>query len=1060
MSDPKQTYPALSRKFHDSASEEAISRFWDENDIFKRSIAAREGAPDWVFYEGPPTANGMPGVHHVMARLCKDIMCRFKTMTGHRVVRKAGWDTHGLPVERAVEKGLGIQGAQAIEEFGLAPFNDKCRESVWGCKTEWDEFTRKLGYWVDLDDPYITYDNNYIETVWWILAQFHAKDMLYKGHKVVPYCPVCATPLSANEMANSYRSVNDPSIFVRMKAEDADEYFVTWTTTPWTLPSNVALAVGRDFDYVRVRWNGDVLILAEARLSMLDKFHAHSGGEGEAEYEVLEKFKGADLLGRRYQQLLPFTTPEPGTNAFVVVEADFVTLDSGTGIVHMAPAFGEDDYQVGRRENLSFFKPVDANGEFTADVAPWAGQHVKKADPQIIKHLEAEGKLMAVEQYSHDYPFHDRCDNPLIYFATPSWFIKTSEMRDQLVQANRNITWAPPEVGSGRFGNWLAGNIDWSLSRNRFWGTPLNVWICDDCGHLHLPTCRADLSELTGTDQSQLDLHRPHVDDLTFACTAEGCGGTMRRTSEVIDCWFDSGSMPFAQYHYPFENKELFESQFPADFISEGVDQTRGWFYTLLVISTFLKGESSYKSCLVNELILDKKGKKMSKSVGNTVAPMDIMRQEGADPLRWYMITCSPVWVPTRFDREGVKEAQRKLLATLESTYNFFTLYANLDGWRPDPAREIQPALLDRWILSRLQSVTASVTEDLEALNLTRAGKTLAGFVLDDLSNWYVRLCRRRFWQGEMTTDKHTAFSTLYTVLESSLRLLAPFIPFTTEEIYRGLTNHADPAASVHLGSWPAARQALVDADLERMMKVGQDVVSIGRSLRQESSLKTRQPLGRLVLHADDDRSGLLLANEELKGYVAEELNIKAIETVDDPRTIAQLGAKANFRALGPRFGKQAPVAAKAITGMTPEQILELKEKGAVSLTVDGQQETFGFEEVMVTEEGLGSYVAGSGNGLTVALDTTLTEELLAEGLCREIINKVQNLRKKSGLEVSDRIQLRIDGPEAVRQVAQDFAERIMSDTLAESVDSSADLPYKDAFEIEGSEISIALGKV
>ena len=534
----------------------------------------------------------------------------------------------------------------------------------------------------------------------------------------------------------------------------------------------------------------------------------------------------------------------------------------------------------------------------------------------------------------------------------------------------------------------------------------------------------------------------------------------MRRTSEVIDCWFDSGSMPFAQYHYPFENKELFESQFPADFISEGVDQTRGWFYTLLVISTFLKGESSYKSCLVNELILDKKGKKMSKSVGNTVAPMDIMRQEGADPLRWYMITCSPVWVPTRFDREGVKEAQRKLLATLESTYNFFTLYANLDGWRPDPAREIQPALLDRWILSRLQSVTASVTEDLEALNLTRAGKTLAGFVLDDLSNWYVRLCRRRFWQGEMTTDKHTAFSTLYTVLESSLRLLAPFIPFTTEEIYRGLTNHADPAASVHLGSWPAARQALVDADLERMMKVGQDVVSIGRSLRQESSLKTRQPLGRLVLHADDDRSGLLLANEELKGYVAEELNIKAIETVDDPRTIAQLGAKANFRALGPRFGKQAPVAAKAITGMTPEQILELKEKGAVSLTVDGLQETFGFEEVMVTEEGLGSYVAGSGNGLTVALDTTLTEELLAEGLCREIINKVQNLRKKSGLEVSDRIQLRIDGPEAVRQVAQDFAERIMSDTLAESVDSSADLPYKDAFEIEGSEISIALGKV
>jgi isoleucyl-tRNA synthetase len=1067
MSESKQLYPALARKFHDSASEEAISRFWDENDIFKRSITEREGAPDWVFYEGPPTANGMPGVHHVMARLSKDIMCRFKTMTGHRVVRKAGWDTHGLPVERAVEKGLGIQGAQAIQEYGLAPFNDQCRENVWACKTEWDEFTRKLGYWVDLDDPYITYDNNYIETVWWILKQFHAKDMLYKGHKVVPYCPVCATPLSANEMANSYQTVNDPSIFVKMKAVDPSgdrsgdtgEYFITWTTTPWTLPSNVALAVGKDFDYVRVRWNDQVLILAEARLSVLEKFSEKIGAE-EHHFEVLETFKGSELLGRRYEQLLPYVKPEEGKRSFVVVEADFVTLDSGTGIVHMAPAFGEDDYQVGRKENLSFFKPVDANGEFTDEVAPWAGQHVKKADPQIIKHLDAEGKLLAAELYGHDYPFHDRCGNPLIYYATPSWFIKTSEMRDQLVEANSKITWAPPEMGSGRFGNWLAGNIDWSLSRNRFWGTPLNVWICDECGQLHLPTHRAELSELTGEDLSELDLHRPHVDSITFGCTAEGCGGTMRRTSEVIDCWFDSGSMPFAQYHYPFENEELFASQFPADFISEGVDQTRGWFYTMLVISTFLKGESSYKSCLVNELILDKKGKKMSKSVGNTVDPMDIMRTEGADPLRWYMVTSSPVWVPTRFDREGVKEAQRKLLSTLESTYNFFALYANLDGWQPVADRETRPDMLDRWILSRLQSVTTSVTADLEAMNLTRAGKTLSAFVLDDLSNWYVRLSRRRFWQGEMSTDKHTAFTTLHTVLESCLRLLAPFIPFTAEEIYRGLVNPAEPETSVHLQEYPVAQDSLVDEALERMMKVGQDVVSIGRFLRQESSLKTRQPLGRLVLHADDDRAGLLLGNHELKGYVAEELNIKAIETVDDPRSIAKLGAKANFRALGPRFGKQAPVAAKAITSMTPEQILELKEQGTVSLSVDGQPESFGYEEIQVTEEGLGSFVAGSGGGLTVALDTTLTEELRAEGLCREIINKVQNLRKKSGLEVSDRIHLRIDGPEAVQAVRGRFAERIMNDTLAESVDSSADLPYKDAFAIEGVEISIALGKV
>jgi len=1046
MAADRQLYPALARKFHDAHSEEGISSFWREENVFRRSIAAREGGPDWVFYEGPPTANGLPGVHHVMARLCKDIMCRFKTMTGHRVIRKAGWDTHGLPVERAVEKGLKIQGAQAIEEFGLAPFNEKCRQSVWTCKADWDEFTERVGYWVDLDDPYITYTNEYIESVWWILSRFHGKGMLYKGHKVVPYCPVCATPISSHEMANSYKPVTEPSIFVKLKAADSDEYFVTWTTTPWTLPSNVALAVGRDFDYVRVRRGGEILILAEARLGVLDEF-----GEEPLPTEVLEKFKGADLLGRTYEQLLPFVSPEAGKNSFVVVEADFVTLDSGTGIVHMAPAFGEDDYQVGRRENLSFFRPVDTNGRFTAEITPWAGLPVKKADPKIIEHLDGQGRLLGTQNYTHDYPFHDRCDNPLIYYATPSWFIRTSEMREQLVEANRDITWAPPEVGSGRFGNWLAGNIDWSLSRTRFWGTPLNVWVCDKCGHYHLPTCRADLTELTGQDHSDLDLHRPWVDDITFGCTKEGCGGTMVRTSEVIDCWFDSGSMPFAQYHYPFENRELFDSQYPADFISEGVDQTRGWFYTMLVISTFLTGRSSYKSCLVNELILDKKGKKMSKSLGNTVDPMDIMRNEGADPLRWYMISCSPVWVPTRFDREGVKEAQRKLLATLESTYNFFTLYANLDGWTPDPAAAVEPDLLDRWILSRLQSVVDAVTQDLDGLNLTRAAKTLGGFVMDDVSNWYVRLSRRRFWQGEMTVDKHTAFTTLHTVLETTLRLLAPFIPFTSEEIYRGLTAHADPSGSVHLQDFPRMDDSRVDAQLERMMKVGQDVVGIGRSLRQEAALKTRQPLGRLVVHSDDDRADLLLASEQLVGYVAEELNVKQVETVADPRTIAQLSAKANFRALGPRFGKKAPVAAKAITDMTPEQVMELKAKGVVSLQLDCQATEFGFDEIMVVEKGLGSFVAGSGGGLTVALDTTLTDELRAEGLCREIINKVQNLRKKSGLAVSDRIRLK---------VAADFSDRIMADTLAESVDSRAALPYTDTFSIDENEITITLDRV
>jgi isoleucyl-tRNA synthetase len=703
---------------------------------------------------------------------------------------------------------------------------------------------------------------------------------------------------------------------------------------------------------------------------------------------------------------------------------------------------------------------VDANGQFTAEVEPWAGLHVKKADRLIIKHLQAEGKLLREETYSHDYPFHDRCDNPLIYFATPSWFIKTSSLRDQLVEANRAIRWAPPEVGSGRFGNWLAGNIDWSLSRNRFWGTPLNIWICDDCGHQHLPTCRADLSELTGADQSELDLHRPHVDEITFGCPQPDCSGVMRRTSEVIDCWFDAGSMPFAQYHYPFENEELFNSQFPADFISEGVDQTRGWFYTMLVISTFLEGTSSYKSCLVNELILDKKAKKMSKSVGNTVDPMDIMLHEGADPLRWYMISSSPVWSPTKFDREGVKEAQRKLVATLENTYNFFSLYANLDGYTPAQGGDVQLDKLDRWILSRLQSVTRSVTEDLEALHLNRAAKTVGTFFMDDVSNWYLRLSRRRFWKGEMTPDKRAAFATLYTVLDSSLRLLAPFIPFVAEEIFRNLTVHADPEGSVHLQDYPVADAALIDAELEKSMAAAQAVVGLGRSLRQEAGLKTRQPLGRLVMNADDDRVALLMADATVRGYIAIELNVKAVESVDDPREIAELSAKANFRALGPRFGKRSPLAAKRITAMTPAEIMTLRGEGRVELDVEGEKAEFTFEEVIVIEEGVGSFVAAGGQGLTVALDTTLTEDLLQEGLAREIINKVQNLRKKSGLEVSDRIELAISGPQTVLDAVLRFSERITSETLALDVASERNLAYKETFKIDDNEIGIALEKV
>ena len=1045
-------YPPLARPFHDAVSEQAVSAFWVRHQTFRRSIDRRQGAPDWVFYEGPPTANGKPGVHHVMARLCKDIMCRFKTMSGYRVLRKAGWDTHGLPVERSVEKELGIQGAQAIVEHGLAAFNDRCRRSVWSCKQEWDEFTRLLGYWVDLDDPYITYTNEYIESVWAILERFHAADLLYQGHKVVPYCPVCATPLSSHEMAGSYRTVSDPSLYVRLRARDADESFLTWTTTPWTLPSNVALAVGADHDYVRVRHGEEVLILAAARLEVLDPARGIT---------VLETVKGRQLVGRRYEQLLPFCAAPADREAFIVVAADFVTLDSGTGIVHLAPAFGEDDFQAGIEHRLAFFQPVDRNGRFTAEVAPWQGMHVKQADPAITRHLAETGQLYAQATYSHEYPFHDRCGNALIYYATPSWFIATSRMRDELLAANAAIVWAPPEVGTGRFGNWLAGNVDWALSRNRFWGTPLNVWICDRCARRKLPTSRAELSELCGRDLSGLDLHRPHVDEIAFACGQDGCAGTMRRTPEVIDCWFDSGAMPFAQYHWPFANQELFASQYPADFISEGIDQTRGWFYTLLVIGTFLTGRSSYKSCLVNELILDRHGKKMSKSVGNTVDPMAIMRQDGADPLRWYMITVNPVWLPTRFDPEGVAEARSKLLGTLENTYKFFALYANLDRWTPGAAAAPGATnLLDRWILSRLQSVTAAVRQDLEGLNLTRAGKTLGAFVLDDLSNWYVRLCRKRFWHGEMTADKHNAYRTLYTVLEAVLRLLAPFVPFTAEEIYRGLCGQADRDASVHLQDFPVADGALQDSALERRMQIAQAVVGLGRSLRQETQLKVRQPLARLLVHSTDDQAAELLADATLRGYVAGELNVKRVEQLADPREVARLSAKADFRALGPRFGKQAPRWAAVVAAMTPEQILALRAKGSVVLTVDGRQETLGGEEIQVQQSGVPPFAAAGEGTLTVALDTSLDEALRAEGTAREIINRVQNLRKKSGLQVSDRIRLQIDGAGAVLAAVRAHADHICQETLAESLTADGELPHRDTFRIEDSEVTITLAKI
>lgn len=1047
-------YPPLSRKVHDAAAERAISEFWRAHGTFRRSIEQRRGAPDFVFYEGPPTANGLPGVHHVMARLCKDVVCRYQTMTGHRVVRKAGWDTHGLPVERAVEKELGIQGGRrSIEDFGLEPFNAACRRSVWSCKSEWDEFTERIGYWVDLEAPYITYTNEYIETVWWILSRFGEAGLLYRGLKVVPYCTMCGTPLSSHEVAGGYQTTRDPAITVKLKAVGADEHFLTWTTTPWTLPANVALAVGEDFDYVRVRHRGETLILAQARLAAL---------EPEGGVELLGTVKGRDLIGRRYEPLFPFLPEAERARAFRVVPAPHVTLETGTGIVHMAPAFGEEDHEVGRAEDLPVFNPVDAAGRFTALAGPYAGMHVKEeADPRLIADLAAEGRLLRQEIYEHEYPFHDRCKKPLIYYATQSWFIRTSALRERLQAANADIRWVPPETGTGRFGNWLAGNVDWSLSRNRFWGTPLNVWICEGCGAQAMPTCRADLTAWSGQDCGGLDLHRPHVDALVFPCR-DGCGGTMRRTSEVIDCWFDSGSMPYAQYHYPFENRELFESQFPADFISEGIDQTRGWFYTMLVISTFLSGRSSYKSCLVHELVLDKDGKKMSKSLGNAVDPREILRDEGADALRWYLLTSSPVWTPTRFDRDGVKEAQRKLLATLGNTYNFFALYANLDGFLPPPGGAPDGSaltLLDRWILSRLQTVSAEARAALDDLNLTRAAKAVGAFVVDDLSNWYVRLSRRRFWKGEMTADKQAAYATLYAVLEASLRLLAPCVPFVAEELYRALRARAEPAVSVHLADYPRPDQGRRDEALERRMAAAQEVVGLGRALRQDAGLRTRQPLPRLLVHGGGEAAGCLVADGELAAIVAEELNIKVIAWLADPLQVVRLAAKANYRALGPRFGAQAPAVAQRIAAMTPAEAAALRADGQVTLAAGADSWLISTDEATVTEGGVAPYVAASGNGFTVALDTTLTEELVDEGLAREIVNRVQNLRKKTGLEVTDRVRLFVGGSPRVARVLARWGGRIAGETLAELATVDRGLGHRDEFQVDDVSVTLALAR-
>ena len=1030
--------------------EKRILEFWEKNHIFEKSVESRDPNKPFVFYEGPPTANGRPGIHHVISRTIKDFVCRLKTMQGFRVERKAGWDTHGLPVEIEVEKELGIDGKEQILDYGVSKFNQKCKENVFRYKKEWDEMTRRIGYWVDLDHPYITYKNEYIESVWWVLNQFFKKGLMYEGHKIIPYCPRCETALSSHEVSLGYKEVSDPSVYVRMRVKDEkNTYFLVWTTTPWTLISNVALAVHPDVDYVKVHQNGEDLILAEPRLSVL-----------EGEYEILEKKKGRELTGMAYEPI--FTFLKPKEKAYYVIEADFVTTEDGTGIVHIAPAFGEDDYRVGQEYGLPTLQPVDKSGRFTQEVTLFAGKFVKDADPEIIENLRERGILYKSEIVTHSYPHCWRCGTPLLYYAKKSWYIRTTAHKDRLIENNKKIRWIPKEVGDGRFGEWLSNNVDWALSRDRFWGTPLNIWKCEKCGHVESIGSVEELLKRSGRDSIE-DLHKPTIDEVTFTCPK--CGGTMKREPEVIDVWFDSGSMPYAQWHYPFENNEIFKRNFPADFISEGIDQTRGWFYSLLAISTLLFDQPAYKTVLSIELILDKEGQKMSKTKGNAVDPFEVLERNGADPLRWYLLTVSPPWTPTRFDPNGVLDVQKKFYGTLINVYSFFVLYANIDQFEykenriPDSARPE----IDRWILSSQNRLVAQVNGYLERYDLTKAARAISDFVVEDLSNWYVRRSRRRFWKSEMGADKLSAYQTLYEVLLTVAKLMAPFAPFLPEEIYQNLNSIGkEPFESIHLATFPSSMEEnyqFRDNALENHMDGVRKVVSSVRALRNEVGIKVRQPLSRILVYTKSKaiREGLPL----MADIVRDEVNVKEIEFVDDPSELWVQRAKPNFKSLGPKFGKEVKKLAEIISNLPEKSVEKLARTGSETVTLAGREIEIIPEDVEIFRENRNEFAVIVEDDFVVALDTHLTDALITEGLAREFINRVQNMRKEAGFEVLDRIKIFYEGNEKMGQAIQKQAEYIKNETLAEEIRAGRfDGAFTKEWKINGEPVIISVERI
>ena len=1036
--------------------EKEVEKFWKDNKIFEKSMDSRKEGETYTFYDGPPTANGKPHIGHVLTRVIKDMIPRYRTMKGYMVPRKAGWDTHGLPVELEVEKKLGLDGKEQIEEYGIEPFIQQCKESVWKYKGMWEDFSSTVGFWADMEHPYVTYDNNFIESEWWALKEIWEKGLLYKGFKIVPYCPRCGTPLSAQEVSQGYKTVKERSAIVRFKVVGEDAYFLAWTTTPWTLPSNVALCVNPDEIYCKVKAaDGYTYYMAEA---LLDKVLGKLAKDDEPAYEILEKYKGTDLERREYEPLFACTgeaAAKQRKKAHFVTCDNYVTMSDGTGIVHIAPAFGEDDSRVGREYDLPFVQFVDGQGNMTKET-PYAGVFVKKADPMVLTDLDKEGKLFDAPKFEHDYPHCWRCDTPLIYYARESWFIKMTAVKDDLIRNNNTINWIPESIGKGRFGDWLENVQDWGISRNRYWGTPLNIWQCE-CGHMESVGSRQDLYEKSGDERAKtIELHRPYIDDITMKCP--DCGKTMHRVPEVIDCWFDSGAMPFAQHHYPFENKDLFEQQFPADFISEAVDQTRGWFYSLLAESTLLFNKAPYKNVIVLGHVQDENGQKMSKSKGNAVDPFDALNKYGADAIRWYFYINSAPWLPNRFHGKAVVEGQRKFMSTLWNTYAFFVLYANIDNFDATKYTLDYDKLpvMDKWLLSKLNIMVKTVDEDLGSYKIPEAARALQEFV-DDMSNWYVRRSRERFWAKGMEQDKINAYMTLYTALVTVAKAAAPMIPFMTEDIYQNLVRSidADAPESIHLCDYPEVNEAWIDKDLEANMEELLEIVVLGRACRNTANIKNRQPIGTMYVKAEK------AMDKFYTDIIADELNVKEVKFADDVESFISYSFKPQLRTVGPKYGKLLNGIRTALSEVDGTAAMkELRDNGVLVLDIAGNRVELAEEDLLIETAQSEGYVTETDGETSVVLDTNLTPELIQEGFVREIISKVQTMRKEAGFEVMDKIIVYAKDNDKIMDIMKANQDEIKREVLAENIILGEAEGYTKEWNINKEAVTLGVSKV